>query len=155
MLNENLKAARQRRRLSQEDLARQLHVTRQTVSKWERGLSVPDADLLARASEALDVSVAELLGGPFPTGERPDAADSDALARELANLNLQMGERTRQASRTQRLVVGVLAGLALVLVALLALSAAVGAVSFSSFEQLTEATVEPLPDPAPDGAFAG
>ena len=41
MLQENLRALRKARGLSQEDLAQRLHITRQTLSKWENGLSVP------------------------------------------------------------------------------------------------------------------
>ena len=54
MLAENLKALRKAKGLSQEELAARLHVVRQTVSKWEKGRSVPDADLLIRLAEELD-----------------------------------------------------------------------------------------------------
>ena len=46
MLNENLKSFRKSKGLTQEELAARLSVARQTVSKWENGLSVPDADAL-------------------------------------------------------------------------------------------------------------
>lgn len=39
MLNENLQALRKAKGLSQEELAERLHVVRQTVSKWEKGVS--------------------------------------------------------------------------------------------------------------------
>ena len=61
MLNENIKRARKAKGLSQEELAAKLNVVRQTVSKWEKGLSVPDADALIRLAEVLEVSVSELL----------------------------------------------------------------------------------------------
>ena len=69
MLGENIKALRKAKGLSQQELAERLHVVRQTVSKWEQGLSVPDADLLVRLAEALEVTVAELLAwkGVEPT----------------------------------------------------------------------------------------
>ena len=51
MLSENIRAARKARGLSQEELAARLNVVRQTISKWEQGLSVPDADLLIGLSE--------------------------------------------------------------------------------------------------------
>ena len=54
MLHENIKAIRKAKGLSQEELAARLHVVRQTISKWETGLSVPDADLLIAISEALE-----------------------------------------------------------------------------------------------------
>ena len=53
MLNENIKALRKSKGLSQQDLADKLNVVRQTISKWEQGLSVPDSDLLIALSEAL------------------------------------------------------------------------------------------------------
>ena len=57
MLNENIKAIRKSKGLSQQELAARLNVVRQTVSKWEQGLSVPDSDMLISLSEALDTPV--------------------------------------------------------------------------------------------------
>ena len=68
MLKDNIKRLRQERDMSQGDLADRVHVVRQTVSKWERGASVPDALTLAAVAEALDVPVAELLGADNTTG---------------------------------------------------------------------------------------
>ena len=62
MLSENIKVARKYKGLSQEELAIKLHVVRQTISKWEQGLSVPDSDLLVSLSEALETPVSTLLG---------------------------------------------------------------------------------------------
>ena len=62
MLSENIKIIRKSKGLSQEELAERLNVVRQTVSKWEQGLSVPDADLLVSISEVLGVPVSTLLG---------------------------------------------------------------------------------------------
>ena len=62
MFSENLKTLRKQKGFSQEELATRLHVVRQTISKWEKNLSVPDADTLIRLAEILEVSVSELLG---------------------------------------------------------------------------------------------
>ncbi|WP_148138318.1 helix-turn-helix domain-containing protein, partial [Olsenella sp. HMSC062G07] len=62
MLNENIKAFRKAKGLSQEELAIRLNVVRQTVSKWEQGRSVPDADMLIALSETLETPVSVLLG---------------------------------------------------------------------------------------------
>ena len=62
MLNENIKAIRKSKGLSQEELAVKLNVVRQTISKWEQGLSVPDADMLLSLSEAFETPVSTLLG---------------------------------------------------------------------------------------------
>ena len=62
MLNENIKAIRKLKGLSQQELAVKLNVVRQTISKWEQGLSVPDSDMLIAISEALETPVSKLLG---------------------------------------------------------------------------------------------
>ena len=62
MLNENIKALRKSKGLSQQELAVKVNVVRQTISKWEQGLSVPDSDLLIALSEALEAPVSTLLG---------------------------------------------------------------------------------------------
>lgn len=61
MFNENFKKYRKKKQFSQESLAMQLFVTRQTVSKWEKGLSMPDVQMLLKISDVLEVSVNELL----------------------------------------------------------------------------------------------
>ena len=73
MLNENIKTLRKSKGLSQEELAVRLNVVRQTVSKWEQGLSVPDSDMLIAISEALETPVSALLG------ENITAAPADDL----------------------------------------------------------------------------
>ncbi len=62
MLCDNLKNLRKSKGLSQEELAIRLNVVRQTISKWEQGLSVPDSEMLIRIAEKLDTSVNVLLG---------------------------------------------------------------------------------------------
>lgn len=64
MLSDNIRNLRKAKGLSQEELAVKLNVVRQTVSKWEKGLSVPDSETLIRIAEELDASVAVLLGEP-------------------------------------------------------------------------------------------
>lgn len=66
MLNENIKNLRKTKGLSQEELANRLNVVRQTVSKWEKGLSVPDSSMLISLSDELDTSVSVLLGETVP-----------------------------------------------------------------------------------------
>lgn len=62
MLHENIRKYRKEKGLSQEELAQGLHVVRQTVSKWENGLSVPDAETLVHMAAFLEVPVSKLLG---------------------------------------------------------------------------------------------
>lgn len=61
MLKDNLKKLRKEKGLSQEDLSEKLHVVRQTISKWEKGLSVPDADMLVSISEVFDTPVSKII----------------------------------------------------------------------------------------------
>ena len=61
MLKDNLKLARKAKGLSQEELAIKLNVVRQTISKWEQGLSVPDAEILISISEVFDTPISTLL----------------------------------------------------------------------------------------------
>ncbi len=61
MINENIKYYRKRKGISQEEMAVKLHVVRQTVSKWETGISIPDADVLIHIADLLEVSVHQLL----------------------------------------------------------------------------------------------
>ncbi len=61
MLKENIKTIRKSKGLSQEDLAIKLNVVRQTISKCEQGLSVPDAELLIILSEVLETPISTLL----------------------------------------------------------------------------------------------
>ena len=117
MLNENIKALRRARGLSQEELAQKLSVVRQTVSKWEKGLSVPDAGMLIQLASALDVPVGALLGdAPDP---EPEQDGLRAVAAKLELLNEQFARQNERRRRLWR-------GLAIALAVLAILSAAQG-----------------------------
>ena len=90
MLNENIKAIRKSKGLSQEELAIKLNVVRQTISKWEQGLSVPDSDMLISISEALETPVSTLLG---ETVAKSEADDLKAISEKLEVINLQLAQR--------------------------------------------------------------
>lgn len=89
MLNENIKAIRKSKGLSQEELAIKLNVVRQTISKWEQGLSVPDSDLLISISEVLETSVSTLLG---ETVIEPKVDDLKVISEKLEIINLQLAQ---------------------------------------------------------------
>ena len=91
MLSENIKAVRKSKGLSQQELAVKLNVVRQTVSKWEQGLSVPDSDLLIALSEALETPVSTLLGESIP---EPEADQLTAISEKLEVINLQLAQIT-------------------------------------------------------------
>ena len=90
MLNENIKAIRKSKGLSQEELAVKLNVVRQTISKWEQGLSVPDSDMLISISELLETPVSTLLG---ETISESKADDLRAISEKLEVINLQLAQR--------------------------------------------------------------
>ena len=90
MLNENIKAVRKSKGLSQEDLAVKLNVVRQTVSKWEQGLSVPDSDMLISMSEVLETPVSTLLGETIAESK---ADDLKAISEKLEVINLRFVQR--------------------------------------------------------------
>lgn len=90
MLNENIKAIRKSKGLSQQELAVKLNVVRQTVSKWEQGLSVPDSDLLIALSDALETPVSTLLG---ETVAESEVDTVKALSEKLEIINLQFARR--------------------------------------------------------------
>ena len=92
MLNENIKKLRKSKGLSQEELAIKLNVVRQTVSKWENGLSVPDSNMLIWLADELDTSVSTLLGESVP---ETASDDLKIIAEKLEVINLQLSKRRR------------------------------------------------------------
>ncbi|MBQ3518244.1 MAG: helix-turn-helix transcriptional regulator [Clostridia bacterium] len=100
MLSENIKAIRKSKGLSQEELAVKLNVVRQTISKWEQGLSVPDAYMLISLSEALDTPVSVLLGEIV---EQPELNDLKVISEKLEIINLQLA--LSRKARQKKLIV--------------------------------------------------
>lgn len=96
MLNENIKAIRKSKGLSQQELAVKLNVVRQTVSKWEQGLSVPDSDMLLSLSEVFETPVSALLGENIT---EPQADDLKAISAKLEVINLQLAQRKTTRKR--------------------------------------------------------
>ena len=99
MLNENIKRIRKSKGLSQEELAIKLNVVRQTVSKWENGLSVPDSSMLIILANELDTTVSELLGEPVA---EPTTDDLKTLSEKLEVINLQLAKRSITKVKTIR-----------------------------------------------------
>ena len=90
MLSENIRALRKSKGLSQEELAVKLNVVRQTISKWEKGLSVPDSEMLISLSEAFETPVSTLLG---ETVVESQADDLKAISEKLEVINLQLAQK--------------------------------------------------------------
>lgn len=118
MFNENLKSMRKAKGLSQEELAIKINVVRQTISKWEKGLSVPDAEMLIRIADVFEVSVSELLGARVD-GEK----DINIVAEQLSRINEQLAIKNRRSHRIWKTIAIVIAALVAFNIFLFAISA--------------------------------
>ena len=91
MLSERIKTLRKKKGMSQEELALEVHVVRQTISKWENALSVPDADELLHLAKVMEVSVNTLLGV-----EEKESLLYEDLVNELARVNEELAGMCEQ-----------------------------------------------------------
>lgn len=96
MLKDNLKSARKAKGLSQEELAIKLNVVRQTISKWEQGLSVPDAEMLISISEVFDTPVSTFLGENLSESKEDDLK---VISEKLEIINLQLSQRKKRKEK--------------------------------------------------------
>ena len=146
MLNENIKAFRKSKGLTQQKLAVKLNVVRQTVSKWEQGRSVPDSDMLISLSEVLEIPVSTLLG---ETVIETEVDGLKAISEKLEVINLQLAQRKAAGRKIVRwLLISLCAIIVMIFAALIIWSSpylgwdysdpetAVLGVAFHSFEWL-------------------
>lgn len=105
MLNENIRNFRKQKGLSQEELANRIHVVRQTVSKWESGLSVPDSSMLINLANELDVTVSDLLG---ETIENDNENDLKEISQKLETINLKLSNLRIQRIKRIRMMLIIL-----------------------------------------------
>lgn len=101
MFGERIRKLRIEKGLSQEALADRLHVVRQTVSKWEKGFSVPDADLLQRLADVFDVPLEELLGAT-----ETETTDLDLISKKLSSISEELSIRNRRLKRYIKVILG-------------------------------------------------
>ena len=118
MLSENIKTARKSKGLSQEEWAVKLNVVRQTISKWEQGLSVPDSDMLIALSDALATPVSALLG---EFAVRAEADNLKAIAKKLEIINLQLARQKAARWKTLRWLLIALCAVTVIIAAALVL----------------------------------
>lgn len=102
MLGENIKSLRKQKGYSQEMVAEKLNIVRQTISKWEKGYSVPDAEMLERIAELFEVSVGDLLGKGVPEQQNPP--ELGEVVQQLAFLNDQLVQQSRARRRTWKII---------------------------------------------------
>lgn len=140
MLNENIKALRKTKGLTQDELAIRLNVVRQTVSKWEKGLSVPDAEMLQRIAEVFEVNVSQLLGAPINQNE-----NIDVIAEQLSRINEQLvvkNNRSRKIWKTIGIILAIIIAGQLLLVALSITAYKSYEVGTDTYEEYVEESVD-------------
>ncbi|MBQ4220772.1 MAG: helix-turn-helix transcriptional regulator [Butyrivibrio sp.] len=130
MFSENLRAMRKEKGYTQEELAIKLNVVRQTVSKWEKGLSVPDADLLAMISDVLETPVSRLLGEKIN-----EAADKNEIAEQLAKISEQLAIKNRRSKKLWKTI-------GITILVIVALYIVLMVVSFFAFTTVWHTTTE-------------
>lgn len=130
MFSENLRAMRKEKGYTQEELAIKLNVVRQTVSKWEKGLSVPDADLLAMISDVLETPVSRLLGEKIN-----EEADKNEIAEQLAKISEQLAIKNRRSKKLWKTI-------GITILVIVALYIVLMVVSFFAFTTVWHTTTE-------------
>ena len=112
MLSDNMKKMRKQKGLSQEEFAEKLNVVRQTVSKWENGLSVPDAEILIRIADELDTDVSVLLD---TTIKNCDDSKMKVIAERLESINIKLEKQKETQRKVLRIIFIVIFAIAIVL----------------------------------------
>lgn len=98
MFAENLKKIRKDKGYTQEILAEKLNVVRQTVSKWEKGLSLPDVDMLSKIANVLETDVNILLDGQITT------TDQSEIVKQLSKINEQLTIKNRRYKKIMKTI---------------------------------------------------
>ena len=133
MFSDNIKNLRKNKGFTQEELANKLNVVRQTVSKWEKWYSVPDAEMLKKIAEILETDVSQLLGSSIE-----ETSNTDLVAEQLSRINEQLvikNRRTRRIWKTIGVVILVVIIVQMILVIL-------GAVAFDNLKFNSDVQVE-------------
>lgn len=135
MFAENLKKIRKDKGYTQEILAEKLNVVRQTVSKWEKGLSLPDVDMLSKIANVLETDVNILLDGQITT------TDQSEIVKQLAKINEQLTIKNRRYKKIMKTIAIIL--LIIVIFGILLVILNIGTfISISNSEKTT--TVETM-----------
>ena len=102
MLGENIKKYRKQKGYSLEVLAQEMNVVRQTISKWEKGYSVPDAVMLEKLAELFEVPVSDLLGNAET--QAVQQSDLAQISAQLSILNEQMARELARRKRIRKMI---------------------------------------------------
>ncbi len=128
MLNERIKLLRKQQGFTQEEMAIRLKVVRQTISKWEKGLSVPDAEMLIKIAELFDITTSELLGDDSKSSK--NETDQNEVSRQLARINEQLAIKNKRSRTIWKVVLGVIIGIVVFNIFMISISM----VSFKSYD---------------------
>ena len=104
MLNDNIRNLRKSKGISQEEMAVKLKVVRQTISKWEKGLSVPDSEMLIKIADLFEVSVSVLLGNEIPI----EKEDKNEISEQLQRINEQLAIKNRRTKTILKIIIWVI-----------------------------------------------
>ncbi len=104
MLNDNIRNLRKSKGISQEEMAVKLNVVRQTISKWEKGLSVPDSEMLIKIVDLFEVSVSVLLGNEIPI----EKEDKNEISEQLQRINEQLAIKNRRTKTILKIIIWVI-----------------------------------------------
>lgn len=119
-LHQNLKEARKLKGYSQAELAGLVDVTRQTVSNWECGQSVPDVTTLKRLQQTLNIPLEQLLGNEVVQPTEDHCLSDQEVVKQLAKMtSFYAAEIERRKNRERKLMFILCIGLTLTLILLL------------------------------------
>lgn len=134
MLGNNIKNLRKQKGFTQEELAIRLNVVRQTVSKWEKGYSVPDADILEKISDVFEVTVGDLLGK-----EVYENRNADDITIQLSRINEQLAIKNSRTKKVLKIIRNIVIGMIIIFLIIILMNIA----AFQSFSS-SESTVESI-----------
>ena len=134
MLGNNIKNLRKQKGFTQEELAIRLNVVRQTVSKWEKGYSVPDADILEKISDVFEVTVGDLLGK-----EVYENRNADDITIQLSRINEQLAIKNSRTKKVLKIIRNIVIGMIIIFLIIILMNIP----AFQSFSS-SESTVESI-----------
>lgn len=82
-IGENLAVLRKKKGVTQEEVAAALGISNKTISKWETGLSIPEAEYISLLADYFEVSIDEIFGRA-----NPKSSFTDIVAKELKDLSV-------------------------------------------------------------------
>ncbi|MFI3168959.1 MAG: helix-turn-helix transcriptional regulator [Faecalibacterium sp.] len=135
MLNETIKSLRKQRGFTQEELAIRLNVVRQTISKWEKGLSVPDAEMLIKIADFFEVTTSDLLGGSFQSSA--NETEQNEISQQLARINEQLAIKNKHSRTIWKVILGITIAIVVFNIFMVVISM----VSFNSFNDSPSTTI--------------